>query len=150
MAHAREHFDDIGEVVLALGVVGAEASQRRAEQIATERTHAGPHLADGQHLGRGIALFDDLQHSAVAMLRGCTQHPPIAPWVVEHRRDRGGCIAAADVGGDELVQGLGAQQWRVAPQHDAPEPGLQAQPDRLIDLTAGLENRRGSARLWGG
>ena len=68
--------------------------------------------------GRGIALFDHLQNSAVAVLRGGPQHPPVAGRVVEHRGDRRRRVAAAEVGGDELLEGLGAQQRRIAGEHD--------------------------------
>ena len=47
VAHAGEHADDVGEVVLALGVVGGEPAQRRAEQVAAEAVDAGVDLVDG-------------------------------------------------------------------------------------------------------
>ena len=40
VAHAGERGDDVGEVVLALGVVGGEVAQRGPEQVAAERVDA--------------------------------------------------------------------------------------------------------------
>ena len=69
VAHAGEHADDVGEVVLALGVVGRQVAQRRAEQVAAEGVDARVDLVDRELVGRGVALLDDAQHAPVAVPR---------------------------------------------------------------------------------
>ena len=51
--------DHVGEVVLALGVVGGELAQRRPEQVAAERIDRGADLANVEFVGGGVAVFDD-------------------------------------------------------------------------------------------
>ena len=119
VAHAAEHADDVGEVVLALGVVGREVAQRRAEQVATERVDAGADLVDGQLLERGVALLDDAQHTVGVGLAGAADDAAVAGGVVDHRREQRGGVAVGDVRGDEVVDGLRPQQRGVAGEDDA-------------------------------
>ena len=51
VAHLREHGDHVGEVVLALRVVGRQLAQRRAEQVASECIDAGAHLVNVEFVG---------------------------------------------------------------------------------------------------
>ena len=51
--------DHVGQVVLALGVVGGELAQRRPEQVAAERVDARADLADACSSGVRVALLDD-------------------------------------------------------------------------------------------
>ena len=114
MAHRRQRADDVGEVVLALGVVGRQVAQRRAEEVAAEGVDARADLADLPLLAAGVALLDDAQHPVV----GTADDPAVAGRVVQHRRQHGDGVVVGDVGGDELVERLGPQQRRVAGEHD--------------------------------
>ena len=68
VAHAAEHADDVGEVELALGVVGRQVAQRRAEQVAPEGVDARADLVLVELVGAGVALLDDAQHPPVGRL----------------------------------------------------------------------------------
>ena len=54
-----QHRDDVGEVVLALGVLGAEPPQRRREEPAAEAVDRRVDLVDRELLGIGVGLLDD-------------------------------------------------------------------------------------------
>ena len=51
--------DDVGEVELVLGVVGAQPAQRRAQRGDVEGVDPGVDLADGPLRRRGVGLLDD-------------------------------------------------------------------------------------------
>ena len=73
-APCRRAPDHVGEVVLALGVVGRQVAQRRAEQVAPERVDARADLADRQLVGAGVALLDDAAAPGRRRAcRGCTR-----------------------------------------------------------------------------
>ena len=67
---------------------------------------------------RRIALLDHLQQPPVAVLRRRPDHASVARRVFEHRRDGGCRVPAGEVGGDQLLQRVGAQQRCVAGKHD--------------------------------
>ena len=114
MAHAGQSSDDIGEVVLALSVVGGEVAQRRAEQVAAETQDAGVPLFDVEFVGRGVALFDDASDLAVFL----ADDPAISGRVVEHAGQEGARVLVGDMGGDQLVERVGLEQGSVAGQDD--------------------------------
>ena len=86
VAHAGQHLDDVGEVVLALGVVGAEPAQRRPEQVAAERVHARPHLADRERPPGSRRVVRRPAEPARHLLRGRSQHSAVAGRIVEDAR----------------------------------------------------------------
>ena len=61
----RSTADDVGEVVLALRVLGAEPAQRGREQPAAEAVDRRVHLVDRELVGRGVGLLDDAVDAAV-------------------------------------------------------------------------------------
>ncbi len=106
--------DDVGEVVLPLGVVRREPAQRRSEDVAAEGVDAGVDLVQLELLGAGVALLDDAHGATV----GTADDTAVARGVVHHRRQHRRGVGVGDVGGDQLVERLGAQQRGVAGQHD--------------------------------
>jgi hypothetical protein len=64
VAGLGEHRDHVGQVVLALCVVGAEPTQGRREQRAFQAVDRGVDLVDLQLLGRRVSLFDDARDPA--------------------------------------------------------------------------------------
>ena len=121
--HQRQ---DVAEVVLALGVVVAEALQRVGERPRLEGIAARVHLPDRELLGRGVSGLlglDDSLHPAVAV----ADDPPVAAGIVHldrhHRRPGAGLAVLADQPGDRLR----GDQWVVAGED---EHGLAA-PDHL-------------------
>ena len=106
--------DDVGEVVLALRVVGGELAQRGPEQVATERVDARADLVDVEFVGRGVAVFDDPLRLAVVL----ADDAAVAGRVVDDAREQRGRVAVGDVGLDEVGERLGPQQRRVAGEDD--------------------------------
>ena len=105
--------DDVGEVELLLGVVGAQPVQRRAQHLDVERVDAGVDLADGLLRPGGVDLFDDADDLAVLGAQDAAVARRIGQRRGQHRR-RGGLGA---VGGDQLGQRVGVQQRNVARGH---------------------------------
>ncbi|MNF78443.1 hypothetical protein D3C84_606280 [compost metagenome] len=58
------HGDDVGEVVLALGVVVGQAPQPVGQALARHGENAGIAFADGALLGGRVLVFDDGLHHA--------------------------------------------------------------------------------------
>ena len=59
---ARRARDDVGQVVLALRVAGAEPERRLAEEIGRPAVDAGVDLGDRTLVGRRVLLLDDADH----------------------------------------------------------------------------------------
>ena len=109
-----QHLHDVGEVVLALGVVGLHHAQRRRQQAAPEAEDAGVDLVDLELVGRGVAVLDDAGDAVVLA------HPhdaAVAGGVVEPGgEDRAGGVGAA-VLAHQRGDRVGPQQRRVAREH---------------------------------
>ena len=114
VTHAGEHTDDVGEVQLALRVVGGDAAQGRSEQVPPEGVDARGDLGDGPLVGRCVALLDDAQDLAVAT----GDDPAVAGRVLDDARQQRRRAAVGDVGGDQLVERLRQQQGRVTGDDD--------------------------------
>jgi hypothetical protein len=56
---ARQHADDVGEVELALVVIGLDLIQRGPQPRGVEAVHAGVDLADLLLVRRCVAVLDD-------------------------------------------------------------------------------------------
>ena len=80
MPHRGEPGDHVGQVELALCVVGGEVAQRRSEQVAAECVDARADLVDVEFFGRCVALLDDSLHPAV----GRADDAAVAGRVVHH------------------------------------------------------------------
>ena len=109
-----EHRHDVGEVVLALGVLGAEPAQRGREQAAAEAVDRRVHLVDGELVGVGVGLLDDAVDPALLVA-----HDPAVPGRVGHPggEQRSGGVGPAVLGG-QPGQCLRPQERDVAGHHD--------------------------------
>ena len=106
VARVVEDRDHVGEVVLALGVVGGEPAQRGPEQVAAEAVDGGVDLLDGPLLGGGVGLLDHPGDEAVLV-----PHQPSVPGRLGHVGGQdGGTVPAGLVEGDELLQRLRSEQ----------------------------------------
>ena len=113
-AQERQH---VGQVELALGVVGGEPPERLDEVAARERVDARVDLADRLLLGGRVARrlrLDDALDAAV----GRADHAPVARRVLElhrrHRRRRAALLVCVGERGDRL----GGDQRHVAVEHE--------------------------------
>ena len=110
----RQH---VGEVELALGVVGADVGQRLQQRLAVEGEHAGAHLPDVElELGRiaRCLRLDDALDGPV----GSAHDPSVATGIVEgDGHERGGGPGAL-MGLRERPQRRGGDERRVAVDHD--------------------------------
>ena len=108
-----QDLDDVGEVVLALGVLGAEPAQRGREEPATEAVDRRVDLVDGELVGIGVGLLDD----AVDPALGVAHDAAVAGRIVDPGgQQRGRGVGVAVLGG-QPGQGLGPEQRDVA-RHD--------------------------------
>ena len=109
VAGLPQHRDDVGEVVLALDVLGNQAAQRRREEPPAEAVDRGVDLVDRQLLRGGVALL----HDAGDVAAGVAHHAPVARGVVEAGGEHGGGAVAEAVLAGEHGQRLRAQQRGV-------------------------------------
>ena len=109
-----EDLDHVGEVVLAQGVLGAEPAQGGGQEAAAQAVDRRVDLADLTLLVGCIGVLDDAADPLVAV----AEDAPVAGRVVDlGRQHRAGGVGDA-VLADEGGEGGGAQQGRVARQHD--------------------------------
>ena len=114
VAGLGEHGHDVGEVVLALGVVGGDPAQGRRQQRSAEAVDRRVDLGHLELVGRGVALLDDAAHPTVLV----AHHPAVARGVVEHGRQHRARRARGPVLVDQRADGGRPQQRRVARQHE--------------------------------
>ena len=132
MPVAAEDLHDVGEVLLALAVVGRYPLDRVGEQRAVERVAAGVELVDSPLRRRGVALLHDPQERTVSAAHDPPEAREIAP-----RGQHGDGVASLVVRVDELLQGRTAQQRHVPVGDD----------DRARHRSHGLDNHpHGMAR----
>ena len=108
---ATEQREHVGQVVLALGVVVADAGQRRPEAGAVEHVHAGPHLGRRHRARWEVALLDRAHHAAGL---GVAVDPAQAARVLRHRGQQRRRGTAAAVVVDEAAERLRPDQRDVA------------------------------------
>ena len=65
VARVAQHRDRVGQVVLALRVLGAQAAQRGREQPAPEAVDRRVDLVDLAFLGGGVGVLDDARDAPV-------------------------------------------------------------------------------------
>ena len=116
-AVAAQDRHGVGQVQLALRVVGAQPPERVVQRRGVEGVDARVDLGDGQLLGRRVALrlrLDDPRDVAV----GVADDPPVAPRVrvLGAQQRRGG--AAGRVRVDERLQRRPVDERRVARQDE--------------------------------
>ena len=114
MAGVAQHLEHVGEVVLALSVLGAEPAQRRREQPAPEAVDRRVDLVDLELVVGGVAALDDPIEATVVVA-----HDPaeVDGGLVERGGEDGrGRVVLAVVGG-ELGEHLRPDEGSVA-RHD--------------------------------
>ncbi len=102
--------DDVGEVALALGVVGPDLPERLAQDGDVEGVDAGVDLGDGALLLGRVLLLDDADDPAVLV----ADDPAVAGRVPQARGDDGDGRPAGLVGLGQRDERLAAQQRDVA------------------------------------
>ena len=106
-----QHLDHIGQVELALGVVGLHPPERGRQQVPSEHEDPGVDLVDEELVGCCVGLLDDAGHPVVladpqdASVAGGILHPC--------RQDRAG-RAALSMAVHQRPDRLLAQQRRVS------------------------------------
>ncbi len=121
------------QVQLALGVVGAQPRQRRAQRLSGEHVDARVDLLDLELLRRRVAVglgLDDALHVAA----GVAHHASIAAGVGEDRGRHRRAGAAVGVRAHEPLDRLGADERHVAAEHDHRSVG--ARPAASSSATA--------------
>jgi hypothetical protein len=130
------HRDEIGEVVLALGVVRRQLVQRREQRLERERVDAAVDFPDAALVAGGVPLLDDALH-----LAGRVAHNAAVPVrLVDDRGQNRGGGALARVRLEQAFQGVRFEERDVGvqQQHRARLP----RQHRL-----GLEQRVAGAEL---
>ncbi len=121
--------EDIGQVDLALIIVGAQGSQGGAQEVRVEGVDARVDLVNRGLLGGGVALLDDRGDRA----RGVADDASVAGGILDARGQDGDRVARALVGGDQIGQGVRRQEGDVAVGDD------DGAGDGLDGLIEGLE-----------
>ena len=112
-AFGRGHGEDVGQVILALGVVVAQPGQPPAQIGGGGADHAG---VDARHRALdlvGVLLFNDGLYAA----GGIGQHAAVAGRIVESFGQHRGALAG---GRQQVVQGRFGDQRHVGVQHQHP------------------------------
>ena len=109
-----EHCYCVGQVVLALRVLGAQTPQRRREQAQPEAVDRGVDLVDRELLGRRIGLLDDVVGPALVV---ADQPAEVRREVVELGGEQGRRGVGLAVVAGEPGQHLRAHERRVARHH---------------------------------
>jgi hypothetical protein len=102
--------DDVGQVLLTLGVVRADLGERVAQHLGVERVDPGVDLGEGQLVGGGVLVLDDALDPALRI----AHHPAVPGGVVEVRRDDRHRAARLLVRHRELDEGVAGEQRNVA------------------------------------
>ncbi len=104
----------IGEVVLALGIVGRQTPERGTEQVAPEAVDRRADLVDEKFVGRGIALFDHSRHALIASAKNAS----VARGILELGGEQCGRGTRREMLFHEGGDSGRTQQRSVARQHD--------------------------------
>ena len=132
-----QESDDVGEVLLALRVVGREVRELVAKRGRPERVDAGVDLGDAALVVARVLLLDD----AVEPARDVAHHAAVARGVVVDRREHRSLGGVGAMLPEERGEGVGVQQRHVAVQHEhlAVEIGRK-RGDRLLDRATGARD----------
>ncbi len=130
-AVGHRHGDDVGKVVLTLGIIVVEPRQPIAQPRGGDRQQAGVAFADRALLLVGVLLFDDAADAAA----GIAHDAAIAGGIVQRHGDEGESVGS---GGSEVAQRLGADQRHVAVEHQHRAAVIHA-GQRLRHRMAGAE-----------
>ena len=150
MAVAPQDRHHVGEVLLALGVVGGHSLDRVGEQVTVERVHPGVDLVDRALLRRRVHFLDDLADRPPVI----KNDPAVSGRVRHPRGERGHRVLVRLVHADQVRQRLAAQQRRIAVghHHDAADLAhrFQRGADRVArPLLPGLDDHARIRRVLG-
>ncbi len=121
----------VGDVVLALVVVGPQLAQHGKQSRGVGDVHAGIDLTHAPLLGRSVTVLDD----ALDVAAGAAKDAPVARRIVDlrgHQRQRG---AVVFVMLDELAQGRRTKRGQVAVED---QQCAAARPDGARSLKHGM------------
>ena len=134
--------EDVGEVLLALCIVGAQVRQAVAQDGGVENVDAGVDLADQELFVRGVAVLDDSGD-----LSAGAHDPPVARRILHLRGQHRDCVALGAMDGDEPTEGFAREQWHISVRdHHLPlevRQLPQSAGDRMPGAQLLLLNRRG-------
>ena len=135
LAVAARDRDDVGDVELALRVVGRQALERVAQRLGLEGVDAGVELADPQLVLGGVLLL----HDPGDRPRRAAQDPAVAGRVVEVAGQQRDGVGLGVMDGDEVGERLAGEQRGVAVRHD--DGALQARQvgEGALDGVAGAQ-----------
>ena len=118
-------FECVGQVELALSIVGFEVGDRFSQQFSVEHVDGRVHFMHGQFATVGVLLFYNAQHVAFAV----ADDAAIASRIVKNGGEHSGTIAALLMEGKQLVQRVGVEQRHIrsCDQHRAVKTALLLQ-----------------------
>ena len=134
-AICHHEAQDVREVVLALGVVGGEAPQALEQRGRAEAVHARIALGDGGLIGRAVPLLHDRGDAAILPAHDAA----VAVRVGRAHGHDGAGRALLFVEGDEGRDGGGADEGRVAAEHDERAVEARQLVGRAHDGVAGAQ-----------
>ena len=102
-------FESIGQVELALSIVGFEVGNRFSQQFGVEHVDGRVHFVHSQFAAVSVLLFHNAQHVAFAV----ADDAAIAGRIVKNGGEHGGTIAALLMEGKQLVQRVGIEQRHI-------------------------------------
>ena len=108
------NLQNIGDVELALGVIGVELRQSVTKHGTVEREDAGVDLAHLSLFLRGVLLFHDGGDGSILG----AQHAAVTGGILQRHGQNCYGIALAGVSLLQLAQSLRAQKWNVTVSHD--------------------------------
>ena len=112
----------VGEVELALGVVGVEPGEGAPEGGRVDDVDRRVDLADGQLLGRRVARLDDRDQPAVVASEDAAVRARVVGLEGEDRRRR----SFGPVRLEQAGEGRGGEEWRIAGEdEDVPLEALE-------------------------
>src|SRR5438270_11849085 len=114
VAGVVEHGDDVGQVVLARLVLGAEAAEGRGKEAAPEAVDRGVDLFDRTLIFRGEGVLDDAAHPLVLVVEDAL----VAARLRQPGRQHCACGVGLAVLAHEGSEGCRAEQGRVAGEND--------------------------------
>ena len=99
----------VGQIELALGVIGFEAGDGLDQYGGLEHIDGGVHFLHGQFAAVGVFLLDDAQHVALTV----TDDAAVAGRIIKHGGEHGGAVSGCGVEFDQFAQRLTIQQRHV-------------------------------------
>ncbi len=102
-------LEGVGQVELALRVVGFQVGDGLGKQVRVENVYGGVHLVHGQFAAVGVFLFHDAQHVAFAV----ADDAAVSGRIIENGGEHGRAVAAALVEVEQAVQRFRVKQRHV-------------------------------------